>query len=161
MEAADGDDVTICFESAGLERAEQVTITLTRQSQKTVIVRYCRCGHCEDCTVVEKQGVLLRVEEGALTLLRVSSDDSGLYEAKIIADNTLSTKNATLVVKKPPFTSSTEPTQPSISKPPDSSERQRIYGLIAPAVFILVVLGVYFICKCMRDCKSAADAEAV
>ncbi|KAF4096291.1 hypothetical protein G5714_022260 [Onychostoma macrolepis] len=160
LEAADGQNVTISFESAGLERAEQVTITLTRESQKTVIVRYCRCGHCGDCSVVETPGVLLRPEEGSLTLLDVRCNNSGLYEARIIADNNLSTKNATLIVKKPQFSSSTEPTQPSISKPPDSSERQRIYVLIASAVFILVVLGVYFMCKCMREPESAADVEA-
>lgn len=160
LKAADGDNVTISFKTTGLERAEQVTITLTRESQKTVIARYCRCAHCGDCSVVETQGVLLRVEDGTLTLLDVRCDNSGLYEAKIIADNNLSTKNATLVVRKPPFSSSTETTQPSISKPPNSSEHQRLYVLIAPAVFILVVLGVYFFCKCRRECKSAADVEA-
>ncbi len=52
-----------------------------------------------------------------------------------------------MYLTEPPFSSSTEPTQSSVSKPPDSSERQRLYVLIAPVLFILVVLGVYFFCK--------------
>lgn len=98
LKAAEGDNVTIPFKNAGLERAERVTITLTRENQKTVIARYCRCAHCGDCSVVKKQGFLLRAEEGILTLLDVSSSNSGLYEAKIIADNKLSKTNATLDV---------------------------------------------------------------
>ncbi len=97
VEAADGDNVTISFKSPDLDGADQVMITFTRESQKTVIVRYCRCAHCGDCNVVETPRVFLRVEEGNLILLRVNSNNSGLYEVIIIGNN-VSRIKATLVV---------------------------------------------------------------
>ncbi len=97
VEAADGDNVTISFKSPDLDGADQVMITFTRESQKTVIARYCRCAHCWDCNVVETPRVFLRVEEGNLILLRVNSNNSGLYEVIIIGNN-VSRIKATLVV---------------------------------------------------------------
>ncbi len=98
LKASDGDNVTIPFRNAGLERADQVMITLTRENQKTMIARYCRCADCWDCNVVETPRVFLRVKEGDLILLRVNSNNSGLYEAKIITDNNLFKTSATLDV---------------------------------------------------------------
>lgn len=160
-EATEGENVTISFKTAGLERADQVKITLTRGSQKKLIAQYCRCVHRGDCSVRETSGVLLRAEEGTVTLLHVSSNNSGLYEVIIIGSN-VSRINATLVVNEPLLSSSNEPPQSSITNPPDSSERQRLYALIAPVVFILVVLGGLFrLYIFRRKCKSSADVEAV
>lgn len=96
-EATEGENVTISFKTAGLERADQVKITWTRGSQKKLIAQYCRCVHRGDCSVRETSGVLLRAEEGTVTLLRVSSNNSGLYEVIIIGKN-VSRINASLVV---------------------------------------------------------------
>ncbi|KAF4096290.1 hypothetical protein G5714_022259 [Onychostoma macrolepis] len=154
LEAADGEDVTISFNSDELNRADQVKITFTRQSQKSLIAQYCRCAHCGDCSVVETPGVLLRVEEGTLILQDVRSRSSGVYEAKIIAGNIVSQMKVTLVVNKPPQTS-------IISNPPNSSESHRLHVLVpALVVFILGVLGVYLLYKWKRGCEPAADAEA-
>lgn len=98
LEANDGEDVTISFKTDELNRANQVKITFTRQSQKYLIAQYCRCAHCGDCDVVETPGVLLRVEEGTLILQDVRSRNSGLYEAKIIVGNIVSKMKVTLVV---------------------------------------------------------------
>ncbi len=84
LEAADGENVTIPFKTPDLDRAEQVILTFTQENQTNVTARYCRCDDCGDCNVVETQGVLLRVKEGTLTLLRVNSRNSGLYEVIII-----------------------------------------------------------------------------
>lgn len=97
LEANDGEDVIIPFKTPDLDRAEQVKITFTRESQKYLIARYCRCVVCGDCDVVETPGVLLRVEEGTFTLQDVRSRNSGLYEANIIGKK-VSRIKATLVV---------------------------------------------------------------
>ncbi|XP_016104995.1 uncharacterized protein [Sinocyclocheilus grahami] len=159
LKAADGENVTISFKTAGLERADQVKITFTRGCKKNLIAQYCRCAHCGDCDAVETPGVVLRVEEGTLTLLRVSSNNSGLYEVIIIGNN-VSEMKVTLVVNKPPFSSSIEPRQTSISKPPNVSERHRLCVLPALVVFSLGVLGVYLLYKWKRGCEPVADAEA-
>lgn len=157
LETTDGENVTISFKTAELERADRVRITFTRDNQFDLIAQYCRCVLCRDCIPVETPGVLLRIEEGALILLDVSSRNSGLYEAKIISGKNVFKKNATLVVK-PPFSSSRAPPRTSISKPPQTSisKRQRLYVLIAPAF----ILAVCFFCKCLRGCETAADNKS-
>ncbi|XP_050957951.1 uncharacterized protein LOC127159048 isoform X2 [Labeo rohita] len=157
LEAADGENVTIHLETPELDRADRVTIALTRESEKKLIAQYCCCAQRGDCNVVETPGVSLQVQEGTLTLLDVSSRDSGFYEATIIVGNNVSKENATLNVNKPPFSSSRAPPQTSIPKPPNSSERHR-FVLIAP-VFIFVVLVLCFFCKCMKGRDPAAAVE--
>ncbi|KAI2649417.1 Titin [Labeo rohita] len=98
LEATEGDNVTIPLETAELDRADQVTITLKRENKKKLIAQYCCCAQRGDCNVLETPGVSLQVQEGTLILLDVSSRDSGFYEATIIVGNNVSKKNATLNV---------------------------------------------------------------
>lgn len=98
LEAAEGENVTVSFKTAGLERADQVKITLTRGRQKKLIAQYCCCVHRGDCDVVETAGVLLRVEEGTFSLLSVRSNNTGLYGVIILTGSNVSEKKVTLVV---------------------------------------------------------------
>ncbi|KAK2886163.1 hypothetical protein Q8A67_017000 [Cirrhinus molitorella] len=133
LEETVGETATIHLEIAELDKADQVRITHTRESEKKkLIVQYCSRTDREDCNAVETAGVLLQVKEGALILLNVSSKDSGLYEVTVIRrNNTSEIQQTTLVVNKrvssrsePPQIPISKPPQ-SISKPPNSSERQR------------------------------------
>ncbi|XP_052396612.1 uncharacterized protein LOC127944602 isoform X2 [Carassius gibelio] len=160
LEATAGDNVTISFRTAELEGADKVRIIFTRDDQKKLIAHYF-CFHHGDCHVEERAGVSLRIEEGVFTLLNVSSESSGLYEAQVFNGKDVPKKTVTLVVKpqisssrSPPQTSTSQPPQTSTSQPPQTSisERRRIYALIALVLFlgVLGVLGVCFFYKNMR-----------
>ncbi|XP_052396610.1 uncharacterized protein LOC127944602 isoform X1 [Carassius gibelio] len=176
LEATAGDNVTISFRTAELEGADKVRIIFTRDDQKKLIAHYF-CFHHGDCHVEERAGVSLRIEEGVFTLLNVSSESSGLYEAQVFNGKDVPKKTVTLVVKpqisssrsppqtstsqppqtstsQPPQTSTSQPPQTSTSQPPQTSisERRRIYVLIAPVLFLGVLgfLGVWFFCKYTR-----------
>lgn len=100
LEANTGENVTIPFKTAELERADRVRITFTRDNQKKLIAQYC-CAHCWVCIPVETPGVLLRIEEGTASLILqdVSSRSSGLYKAQVFNGKHVSEIQATLVVK--------------------------------------------------------------
>ncbi|RXN35123.1 hypothetical protein ROHU_003822 [Labeo rohita] len=155
-----GEDVTISFQTAGLERATRVRLTFKGEHEEKarVIVQF--CAHGEQCDVVKTPGVLLRVEQGTLILQHVSFNNSGLYEAKIITGKVVSEIKATLVVKKPAFSSTKTPLLTSIKNPPNSSEHQWPYALlILPVIALGVVVFLFWRKKCKRKCDPAADDE--
>ncbi|XP_016295381.1 uncharacterized protein LOC107653225 isoform X1 [Sinocyclocheilus anshuiensis] len=160
LEATDGENVTISFKTAELKRADRVSITFTRENRKTLIAQYCRCVHCRDCDVVETPGVLLRVEGTVpLILLDVSSNNSGLYEARVFIGNDVSEIKATLVVKKPAFSSTKAPLQISTPNPPNSSGHLWLYALLIPLVILGVVTCSFWRKKCRREREPLPDAE--
>ncbi|XP_050957953.1 uncharacterized protein LOC127159052 [Labeo rohita] len=148
-----GENITIPFKTAEQEKANRVTIIFLKE--KTVIAQYCRCAHCEDCDVVKKPGVLLKVEEGTvlLILLDVSIRSSGTYEARIYIGNNVFKETGSLLVNEP-FSPSRQPPHTSTSKPHNSSEHQWLYlAIIITTTMILaiVICGVVcFIRKPMR-----------
>ncbi|RXN34276.1 hypothetical protein ROHU_014999 [Labeo rohita] len=151
LEATVGEDVTISFKTSELERATRVRITFKGEHEEKarLIVQFCAYG--EQCDVVETPGVLLRVKQGTLILQRVSFNNSGLYEAMIITGKEVSEKNATLVVKKPAFSSTKTPLHTSIKNPPNSSEHQWLYALlILPVIALGVVVFLFWRKKCKR-----------
>ncbi|XP_026055416.1 uncharacterized protein LOC113041217 isoform X2 [Carassius auratus] len=151
LEAAEGENVTVSFKTAGLERADQVKITLTRGRQKKLIAQYCCCVHRGDCDVVETAGVLLRVEEGTFSLLSVRSNNTGLYGVIILTGSNVSEKKVTLVVNKPLY-SSRRPPRAFTPKPHNFSEHRWLYAAIIIIILGFVSCGV--VC-CFRKRKRA------
>lgn len=161
LEATDGDDVTIPFKTAELERADRVRITFTRDNQKKLIAWYCRCADCGDCIPVETPGVLLRIEEGTASLILqdVSSRSSGLYKAQVFNGKHVSEIQATLVVKEPALSSTKEPPQISTPKPPDTSGHLWLCALLILTVILGVVICFFWRKKCRREREALPDAE--
>ncbi|XP_026092449.1 uncharacterized protein LOC113065431 isoform X2 [Carassius auratus] len=153
LEATDGENVTIPFKTAELERADRVRITFERDGQKKLVAQYCRCADCGYCRVVETPGVLLRIEEGtaSLILLDVSSSNSGLYEAQVFNGNNVSEIQATLVVKEPVLSSTKETPQTSSPKPPDSSGHLWLWLCALLILPVLTVIGFLLFKKRRRD----------
>ncbi|XP_026092446.1 uncharacterized protein LOC113065428 [Carassius auratus] len=153
LEATVGENVTISFKTAELERVDQVRTTFKGENGKKLVARYCRCADCGHCIPVGTPGVSLRIEEGtaSLILLDVSSSNSGLYEAQVFNGNNVSEIQATLVVKEPVLSSTKESPQTSSPKPPDSSGHLWLWLCALLILPVLTVIGFLLFKKRRRD----------
>ncbi|ROK34516.1 hypothetical protein DPX16_0398 [Anabarilius grahami] len=99
-----------------------------------------RCASSDNCDAVETPGVKLLVghRHVSVTIQRVNSSRSGVYEVNPVGKDMPEVNSITLVVNEASSSSTTAPPHSSTPKPPNSSNLLWLYVLI-PLVIVIAI----------------------